>query len=370
MGLSLAGCLSRPVRLVPELTPGGLSVVGSYVLPPVKAGEPWPQELSGAWLDPATQELFVVSDEDPGGAMMTMRLTVEPAVTLAPVRVVTVEAPVAGRTLDLEGVAPAAGAHLFVSSEGEEVSPGVAVPGILEVTRDGRLVRRHPIPSAWAGMRVNLGLEALSTSPDRQWLFAASEGPFSQDGPLSDFDAGGVSRVLARDLRTGRTREYAYRVEPVPRWSDRPAVGENGISDLLALSADELLILERAYVSEPGPGGRSGNTVRIYRVRLDAAAEVTGRWSLRAEPPAAVLRKTLVLDMASVAPRLVERLQGLENFEALFFGPRLKDGRYTLVLMSDNNGGRNQVTGVVVLAWGPSTGADPSRVLPSAAGVP
>lgn len=352
------------------LAPGALSLVGSYVLPPVAKGEPWPQELSGAWLDPVTQELFVVSDEDPGGAMMTMRLTVEPAVTLTPLRVVTVEAPVAGRSLDLEGVAPAAGAHLFVSSEGEEVSPGVAVPGILEVTRDGRLVRRHALPSAWAGMRVNLGLEGLSTSPDRRWLFAASEGPLSQDGPISGFEAGGLSRVLVRDLSSGRTREYAYRAEPVPRWSDRPAVGENGISDMLALSADDLLILERAYVSEPGPGGRSGNTVRIFRVRLSPEAEVTGRWSLRDEPPAAVLRKTLVLDLATVAPHLVERLQGLENFEALFFGPRLRDGRPTLVLMSDNNGGQHQVTGVVVLAWEAAAGAGPARVLPSAAGVP
>jgi 3-phytase len=159
--------------------------------------------------------------------------------------------------------------------------------------------------------------------------------------------------VLVYDLgRNDRTpREYAYRTDPLSRpGSFGEARGGLGVSDLLALSATELLVLERGYVVEEAAASpRSVNTIRLYRVTLDAAADVTGRASLEEQPPAAVLRKTLVFDAATVAPQLSERLRTLENFEAITFGPRLPDGRRSLLLLSDDNFNVHQATAMLVL---------------------
>jgi hypothetical protein len=147
-------------------------------------------------------------------------------------------------------------------------------------------------------------------------------------------------------------REYAYRVDAMPRPQEfGEAQVDIGVSELLALSDRELLVLERGYVREVAPtGARSANSIRIYHVRLDDAADVTGRTSLVETPPAAVLEKTLVLDLANVAPELSPPLRALENFEAMTFGPRLPDGSASLMLISDDNFNGRQVTAVVVFA--------------------
>jgi hypothetical protein len=328
-----------------------VTVVGSYVLPSADAGSSVPEELSGAWYDPSSRRLLVVSDEQDRPAILWMELEVGPGVRLTRASVIPVEPVASRRTLDLEGIAPARNGHLFVSSEGDDTDPDSPVPGIFEITREGRFVRRLALPEALAGMPVNGGLEGLSTSPDGRWLFTATEGSLRQDGQSASFDAGGLSRVLAYDLDTGGSpREYAYRTDPVPRLWVGPSSGNNGISEVLSVTHDELLVLERAYVEEDREGGRSANAIRLYRVELEASAEVTGRWSLLAAPPEAVLTKTLVLDLATFAGQLEARLSGLENFEAMALGPSLPDGRRTLLLISDNNRSASQVTAIVVLA--------------------
>src|SRR5262249_14351858 len=122
-------------------------------------------------------------------------------------------------------------------------------------------------------------------------------------------------------------------------------------SEILALDRDDLLVLERAYVSEIGAGARSANAIRIFRVRLGTEGLVTGRWSIGEAAKPTGLTKTLVLDPSMVASKLHPRLKGLETFEAMSLGPLLPDGRRTLLLISDNNSSDTQVTALVVLAF-------------------
>lgn len=345
------GCASGTHSRFGATSPPDVTVVGSYVLPSVDAGSSVPEELSGAWYDPSTRQLLVVSDKQDRPAILWMALEIEPSVRLTRISVIAVEPVASRRTLDLEGIAPARNGHLFVSSEGDDPDPDSPVAGIFEITREGRFVRRLALPEALSGMPVNGGLEGLSTSPDGRWLFAATEGTLRQDGQSASFDAGGLSRVLVYDLDSGDAPHvYAYRTDPVPRLWVGPSSGNNGISEVLAVTHDELLVLERAYVEEDREGGRSANAIRLYRVELEASAEVTGRWSLLAAPPEAVLTKTLVFDLAAFAGQLEARLSDLENFEAMALGPSLPDGRRTLLLISDNNRSASQVTAIVVLA--------------------
>lgn len=343
-----------------------LVVVGDAVLPAVTGrGTPRPDAggLSGAYFDSETNRLYAVSDDRQRPRVVGFDLTVAPAVTLTRSEVVPLEPPTQQRTLDAEGIAPAPGNHWFVSSEGDPTVGFQPVAGIHEYSRDGRFVRSLPLPHAYfgaegddsSGMRLNLSLEALSTSPDRNWLFAAMESSLLQDGPMGDFTRGAVVRILAYDLRdrAAAPREYAYVTDAMRRpttWA--AADGDAGVVDVLALSPRDLLVLERGYIVEAeAPAPRRENTIRIYRVTLDRAAEITGRASLTREPPASVLRKRLVLDLATVSGQLRERLRGLENFEAMTFGPRLPDGSATVLLLSDDNFSPGQVTALVALRW-------------------
>jgi hypothetical protein len=253
------------------------------------------------------------------------------------------------RTFDLEGIASARGGRVFVSSEGDAADPNQPAPGIYEYTRDGRFVRSLPLPRTYlgdgqaSGMRGNGALEALSISPDGSRLFAAAESSLRQDGPEASFDDGATIRVLAYDLGAAplRPREYAYRVEPLERPPDfQRARGDTGVSEIVALSA-----------TVTSSTGRTSNTIRIFRAALADDAEVTGRESLAGRSPGAVLKKELVLDVGSIASQLSPPLRALENFEAMAIGPRLKDGRATLLLMSDDNFNVHQVTALVVLAF-------------------
>ena len=289
-----------------------------------------------------------------------MDVSVESGVRVTLRSVVPLQLPHQGRrTLDAEGLAPAANGRLYVSSEGNAADPNEPAPGIYEYTREGRFVRSLPLPRRYlgsgdgSGMRDNNAFEGLTVSPDGRRLFAATESSLRQDGDAPGFEHGAMSRFLVYDLPVvGAPREYAYRIDPVPR----PKVfgeseGEIGVAEILALSGRELLVLERSYVREVAlRGGRSANTIRIYHVTLTSDAEVTGRPSLGEAPPAAVLKKTLVLDAAAIAPELSPPLRALENFEAMTFGPRLPDGSASLMLISDDNFSDRQVTAIVVLA--------------------
>lgn len=361
--LAAVACTARVAPRVPPSS-AGLVVVGDAVLPALNAeGKPRVDigGLSGAFFDANRKRLYAVVDDRQRPRVVGFDVTVGSTVAIERRELVVLEPPLPTRTLDAEGVAPAPDGRWFVSSEGDVRGQTQPVAGIHEYTRDGRFVRSLPLPAAYegdgraSGMRLNLSLEALSASPDGGMLFAALESSLLQDGPAANFDSGALIRLLEYDLRrpSAPPREYAYRTDTMPRpaaWT--PTDGDAGVVDVLALSATDLLVLERGYIVEdPTPTSRRENTIRIYRVRLDRSAEVTGRYSLVQTPPERPLDKQLVLDLATVAARLHGRLRRLENFEAITFGPPDAAGRPTVLLISDDNFSPSQVTAVIALRF-------------------
>ncbi len=102
------------------------------------------------------------------------------------------------------------------------------------------------------------------------------------------------------------------------------AFSVNGIVELLPLSPSLLLSMERSFsVGAPD----TGNTIKLYGVAL-----VGGR-----------AHKTLLLDLDHLGIPL-------DNVEGMTFGPRLRDGRQSLVLVSDNNFAANQFTQFLLFA--------------------
>ena len=246
--------------------------------------------------------------------------------------------PFTASDFDGEGLTLTHNGDLLVSSETE--------PSIRRFSIDGKLLEELPVPQPFwvapAGEATrNQTFESLSLSPNNRSLFTAVEGPLGPDGRTAD--GSGRIRILRYEDRGAGgfvpAQEFYYLADP-----------GLGVVDIVALSEKELLVMERGFQAGVG------NTIRIYRVSLDGATDISGVNSLTSsnvEP----LQKELLVDLAScppsgatAAPGAVQAKPLLDNFEAIALGPVLPDGRQSLVLVSDDNFSSGQTTRVIVLA--------------------
>ena len=226
---------------------------------------------------------------------------------------------------------PGAGTLLW-TSEGD-VTRGFG-PAFYESARDGRLLREFALPAMFnahasqrRGPRDNLGLEGLALTPDGRHAWLAMENALIQDGPSPTTKApGGPCRLTRMDLETGQaTRQIAYVPDAIPLRPLIPgSLADNGISEVLMLDADRMLVLERAYATG------AGNSLRLYEIDTRDATDVLATDTLAAgnHRPAA---KTLVADFAQLG------LSRLDNTEGMCWGPALPDGKRMLVVVSDDN---------------------------------
>ena len=203
-----------------------------------------------------------------------------------------------------------------------------------------------------ANVQNNMGLESLTYGADRLWT--ANEEALRPDGPLSTTASGSWVRIqefTGPDLTAGR--QFGYLTDPISRLSPFVSVERSGLVDLVALPGGELLALER----ELGgclPRFRS----RIYLVGFAGATDVSATPSL-ATGTFTPVTKTL----------LWQGYFGFSNFEGMTLGPRIGDGTYNLLLISDDGAGElAQRQGVLSLilrgaADSPTPAAPPSLLV-------
>ena len=243
--------------------------------------------------------------------------------------------PFTASNFDGEGLTPTRDGDLLASSETE--------PSIRRFSLDGELLEELPVPQKFrvapeGQAQRNQTFESLALSPNNRSLFTAVEGPLAPDGTT----AGGEGRIrILRYEDSGPggfipAEEFFYLADP-----------GLGVVEIVALSEDELLVLERGFRSGVG------NTVRVFRVSLDGAGDVSDEPSLAA-PGLEPAQKELLVDLAD-CPSSGATTPGtqpnplLDNFESLTLGPRLPGGRWSLLLQSDDNFSAGQVTRVVAL---------------------
>lgn len=243
--------------------------------------------------------------------------------------------PFTAEDFDGEGIALTRKGELIVSSETE--------PSIYRFTLEGRLLGELPVPDKFlvapeGEARNNQTFESLDLSPNGRSLFTAVEGPLIPDGQTED--GSNRIRILRYEDRGPDgfepEKEFFYLTEP-----------GQGVVEIAAISEDELLVLERGFV----PG--EGNTVRVFRVSLEGAEDVSDEPTLAA-PSLEPVEKELLVDLAecpsdgATSPGAQENPL-LDNYESLEFGPRLPGGRRVLLLQSDDNFNDVQVTRLVAL---------------------
>ena len=252
-------------------------------------------------------------------------------------------------SLDPESIALTQQGTLFIASEGDAQQH--VAPFIREFSQTGRSIRHLPIPDKFRphpdkeqGVRNNLAFESLTLTPDQKFLFVATENALLQDGGAATPNDSSPSRILQYDLQTGQpVAEFLYRTEPVVTGRMRDKRGVNGLVELLALdNRGHFLSLERSFSFSTGP------VIKLFEVSLAGTTDIQHIDSLAALEfqewqRIQAVRKTLLLDFRSLKIRL-------DNLEGMSFGPRLPDGRRSLLMISDNNFNALQFTQVLAFS--------------------
>jgi len=265
--------------------------------------------------------------------------------------------PLAGQ-FDLEGIALDPGyITLLIASEGVGKGATGAAPFIIRNSRFGQFINEIDIDlskldqtGGEGGVYVSGGFESLVYSADFAILWAANETALRQDGVRSSPGAGSPARLFKYDatnaLQPTAVAEYVYMVEPRHGSMVNPGVfgagGGRSLVDLLPLGDSGLLALEREYTD--GEPQTTTRPVTLYFINTEKAENVISIAALQGDELA--VTKSLVFDLDNLRKNgLVERVGSLE---AMTFGPRLDDGRKTLLLLEDNNSA--SATQVIALA--------------------
>jgi LPXTG-motif cell wall-anchored protein len=312
--------------------------------------------FSGLAYDSARNLYYVIADdrgEYQPARFYTLQIDVRPdgigSVTIIAVTTLDSDAarpgiqPYEKNSLDPEEIALLPGGELLLTSERDLNGR----PWIRRFALDGTLLGELPIPEHFMtemqtgpdgkptivkGVRNNLGFEGLALAPDGRAFYTTNEEALAQDGPLASPADGTVIRILRYDLMASGWQagpEVAYRTEKIFSAPNPPTeFADNGVSALLwvnQLWPDlDLLAMERSFATGVG------NNVVIFGVKL-AGAESTAELEALPNPYYGKLAtKTPLVRMKDIA---VEA----DNLEGMTLGPRLPNGKPSLIVISDDN---------------------------------
>ncbi|NEO83017.1 MAG: esterase-like activity of phytase family protein [Spirulina sp. SIO3F2] len=252
-------------------------------------------------------------------------------------------------SLDPEAIALSPRGSVFISSEGDvkhKIAPWIKEFDLATgqehstVRLPARFLPESPIREEDPphGIQNNLAFESLTlnwtglSAEDPFRLFTVPEAPLVQDRiPAESEENQGRLRLLHYVVNPVGdpviVSENAYLLEPPPQLAL-----SHGLSELLALDTEGyLLSLERSF-------SLSGITARLFQVVAGNATD-TSRIAILGGPLSTVtpLKKQLLLDLTDLEIYL-------DNLEAMTLGPQLPDGSRLLVLVSDDNFDKQQVT--------------------------
>ncbi|MFN8524925.1 MAG: esterase-like activity of phytase family protein [Chloroflexota bacterium] len=245
--------------------------------------------------------------------------------------------------LDLEDIALLPDDTLLITSE-RDLKPQ---PWIRRFGLDGSLLGELPVPDKFKtvnqpgpdgrpqtvkGTRNNLGFEGLALNPEGNAFYTANEEALAQDGPIASLEAGTNIRVVKYEQHGTAWHpgnEWVYRTEKI--FSATNPVGQfadNGVSGMLyvkhLLPQFDFLAMERSFATGVG------NDVNIYGVTIGEAPNVAAQDALPSPYTGRAVQKTLLVNMAKVGV-------SADNLEGMTLGPRLPNGKQSLIVISDDN---------------------------------
>lgn len=214
------------------------------------------------------------------------------------------------------------GESIDVTATGDFLIVSEIEPSIRRFSPDGYFLSELSVPQKFllppeGGAQHNSSLESLSLSPDESSLFTINQEPLALDGQ-ENLDKRKRLRLLRYEAQGSSeydpSQEYFYLAEH-----------NNSVSDIVALSDTELLILE------------SGER-QIYRVSLNGDEDDVSAEESLADSSARPLEKELLVDVDDECP--LPSVKGTHSFgllEDITLGPQLSNGRQALLLQSDDD---------------------------------
>ncbi|WP_130916614.1 esterase-like activity of phytase family protein [Nocardia cyriacigeorgica] len=224
------------------------------------------------------------------------------------------------------------GADVWWSQEGDRNPPRLLTdPSIRRAAPDGAALGELELPPNYhiddngKGPRANQGIEGFTFSAGGSRIASILEGPLAQDGPEATPEHGALVRLTVQD-RHGRVRQQvAYPVEPMAG----PGPGINSVSAILTSGSEDP---ERYLVLERGVSA-AGVTIRIFEADLRGATDIANLDALTTGSGVQPTRKKLVADLGTLG------LTRLGIVEGMTWGPKLRSGERTLILVADDNFG-------------------------------
>ncbi|MEP6584100.1 MAG: esterase-like activity of phytase family protein, partial [Ginsengibacter sp.] len=146
------------------------------------------------------------------------------------------------------------------SSEGERIVTGDKLvledPSITEMNEKGIFMDTLILPAQMhmskneTGPRRNSVFEGVTFADNYRTLFVSVEEPLYDDGPRAGLkDSTGIIRILKYNLASKKTvAQYAYPIDAVTNPPiTKGAFILNGVSDILNVGENKLLLIERSY---------------------------------------------------------------------------------------------------------------------------
>ncbi len=235
---------------------------------------------------------------------------------------------------DCEGVAYFPAAHtLFISGEGDQE--------ILEYKLEtGQPTgRKLAVPQELSLKNIvpNYGFEALCYDTLRHHFWTVTESTLPIDGPAASAKHPGAVNLLrlqAFNDSLQPTRQYAYRMD-AGRNADFGRIYVFGVPEVAALPDGRLLVLERE-ANITANGLHSSVYCKLFLVSPDEGTPISGVASLKSLDAGKFLPKTLLAAWNTGVKLL--RID-FANYEGMCLGQPLPDGRQTLLLVNDSQGG-------------------------------
>lgn len=232
---------------------------------------------------------------------------------------------------DCEGIVCVAEERFFVSSEKSQQ--------IMEITKDGQPTKRIlSVPNSYSAANIfpNYGFESLAYNKEKGIFWTTTEqglksdvsAPSSPENPRPT-----LLRIQSFGPDMKPLHQYAYKTD-APTTKRSPRNYAFGVSEMLVVNDTTLLIMERE-LNIPERYNRAKCNIRIYSVnpeRHQPIAETSK--PLNETDASAFLPKKLVCAF-STGFRLFGK-KNLANYEGMCLGPKLPDGRQTILLVADS----------------------------------
>lgn len=194
--------------------------------------------------------------------------------------------------------------------------------------------------------RTNGVFEGLARSTDGKGYWTITELPLEKDGVAPTYDkADSPVRMTYFDKNNRKpVKQFIYELDRVAK-EPKGGFAVNGVTDLLALDDDRFLVLERSYSS--GHGSQS-NDIKIYQVSTAGATNTLDYAQLK-DSTFVQTTKKLLFNFESVRSKLTKNT--IDNVEGICFGPPLKNGGRSLLLIVDNdfNSQGNRLTQLLLM---------------------